>query len=102
MSGFKRKELQDRFDEIYALYPKKMGKSQGMRSASAQIKTMKDMDQLHLAVMNYTAHVIREETEKQYILYFSTFMHQWKDWLEPDIGSVMTVKVNLDGLGFKK
>jgi hypothetical protein len=96
-----RKEHQERLAAIYEKYPRKMGKSAGWKTAIAQCKTMGDLDQLELAISHYCAYVKREGTERQYILYFSTFMHQWRDWLDSDTGSVIEEKLDLSDLGFE-
>lgn len=90
--------------DIYTLYPRKMGKTPGYKTAHAQCKTLEDLSLLEFAVKNYLAHLKREETEKDYILYFSTFMHQWRDWIEDDVGSVLDIKgrADLTGIEFDK
>lgn len=96
-----RKAIHDKILETYALYPRKMGKSAGVSKAIRQCKTYDDAILLGRAVVRYIMHITQESTEKQYILYFSTFMNQWRDWLEPETGSVIQTKVDLNGLGFK-
>lgn len=100
MAGHK-KEHQDRLKGIYEKYPRKMGKSAGWKTAIAQCKNMDDLDQLETAISNYCSYITRERTERQYILYFSTFMHQWRDWLDPDIGSVAEAGLDLSDMGFE-
>jgi hypothetical protein len=70
------------FDFVYNLYPKKLGKSQGLKTFNRTIKTTTDYDRLVLAVQNYAAHVDAEKTEPKFIKHFSTFMNQWSDWIE--------------------
>jgi hypothetical protein len=72
-------------EEIYKLYPKKLGKSPGMKKARRVIKTVFDVDDLRMAVENYKKYLARENTPPQYIMYFSTFMNQWEDWIELDL-----------------
>jgi hypothetical protein len=81
---------------IYALYPKKMGKSQGFKTMIAQCKTMNDMIALEKAVMNYRDYIVRECVQPQYILYFKTFMNQWKDWLDENHGHTEEKTMLLD------
>lgn len=96
-----RQIIHNKILEVYAIYPKKMGKSAGVTKALLQCKTLNDATLLQKAVARYILHLMSEGTEKQYIMYFSTFMNQWKDWLDPDTGSVATPQADLKGLGFK-
>ena len=64
-------------------YPRKMGKNDGIKSGLRQIKTLADYADLKTAILNYRHYLAREKKEAQYVLYFSTFMNQWKDWLDP-------------------
>lgn len=95
------KQTLGKLEVIYSLYPRKMGKSQGFKSALAQCKKPGDLELLEKAVTNYMAYLIKEGTEKQYVLYFSTFMNQWRDWLEKDTGTVTEVKLDLSGIKFE-
>ncbi len=67
-------------------YPRKLGKADGIKTALRQIKTEEDLIDLRLAIKNYRDYLIKEKKEAQYILYFSTFMNKWKDWLDPNHG----------------
>lgn len=98
-----KQRIHDRLISIYSMYPRKMGKSAGLKKAQSQFKTMEDLAKLEKAVSRYIKHLIKEGTEKQYILYFSTFMSQWEDWLEEDAGTVIKLrkKRDLSGLGFE-
>lgn len=98
-----KKGIHDRVLAIYAEYPRKMGKSAGLKKALVHCKSIEDTVLLRVAVKNYIAHLEREGTEPQYYLYFSTFMTQWRDWLEADIGSVAKLgRPDLSGMGFEK
>lgn len=71
----------DNLESIYSLYPRKMGKSRGM-------KTLKKLKQdsykdLRAAVINYRNYVIQQELEPKYIKLWSTFANEWEDWIEP-------------------
>lgn len=101
MVGSKKDNLQ-RVEQIYAKYPKKMGKSRGFKTALSQCKNTEDFDLLDKAVLNYVDFLYREGTERKFILYFSTFMSQWRDWLEIDIGSTTVNKLDLSDAGFEE
>ncbi len=69
------------FEILYKMYPRKEGKSAGFKKCE-KIKTQKEYDLLKRAIEIYSAKVIREKTEIQFIKQFSTFMTSWRDWLE--------------------
>lgn len=77
------------FDSLYQKYPKREGKQKGLATCKAQIRTPEDFEALSLAIDRYTAHCRREATDSKYIKHFSTFMNCWRDWLEPDAGTVV-------------
>ena len=70
------------FDQIYADYPRKMGKTAGLKKARAQVKTLSAWADLRVAVSNFRRYHELRGTEPQYIPYFSTFMTSWRDWIE--------------------
>src|SRR5690606_25847979 len=65
-------------DPIYALYPRKVGKTRGY--ALAKKLSREELDDLRRAVSNYRS--ATEKTESRFIKHFSTFMGEWRDWLE--------------------
>lgn len=84
--------IRELLEECYRLYPRKLGKSQGMRSALKTIRSSKDVEDLKKAILKYRAHIERENTLPQYVMYFGTFMNQWTDWLEDDVGVTEALK----------
>lgn len=76
------------FDSIYAKYPRKQGKSLGMKKCKAQIKTAVRFDLLNKALGNFASYHRRMGTEPQFLPHFSTFMTSWEDWLAQDAGTV--------------
>lgn len=100
MAETKKKSVHQRVEEIYALYPKKMGKSAGFRKAVVKCKTEVELARLEQAVANYIVHIIKNGTEPRFILYFSTFMNDWEDWLDPETGTVAKSDVDLSGIKF--
>lgn len=99
-SDLMKKSIHDRVEEIYALYPRKRGRSKGFRVALTQCKSEELLQSLELAIKNYKDHLIKEGTEARYILHFSTFMGQWKDWVCPEEDISLTQGPNLDGIHF--
>ena len=75
------------FQEIYALYPLKEGKSRGLKMCEQQIRTQKDFDDLKRAVVRYRDRV----AGTKYIKHFSTFMGSWRDCLDDDFGTMAEV-----------
>lgn len=95
-----KKMLSKGLEQAYLNYPRKLGKGQGMKIALRQIKTKEDLDQLTLAIENFKRFIATESREKRYIPYFSTFMNNWRDWLEEDVGTVKEERPDLSGMGF--
>ncbi len=80
-------EVPKDFEDIYSVYPKKEGKSDGLKICKREIKTLLDLDLLRSAVARYRKHCEDSKIEKKFIKHFSTFMNQWRDWLDPDVGT---------------
>lgn len=76
----------ENFDAIYQRYPRKVGKSSGLKKFISQIKTKKDFDKISIALENFLNHHKRIGTAAQFIPHFSTFMNNWQDCLDPDYG----------------
>jgi hypothetical protein len=79
--------LQMALEDAYKGYPRKLGKSPGMKFARANIRTLEKAEQLKNAIWNYRKHLEREKTESKFIMHFSTFMRQWSDWLDENHGA---------------
>ena len=69
------------FEEIYRLYPRKMGKKRGMQRCKTQITSQKKYDQLRKAVLNYSEYIAVQNKSDEYTKLFSTFMGEWEDWI---------------------
>lgn len=72
---------------IYKSYPLKKGKHKGFEKAKREIVSAKELEELEFAVNAYKADVERNKTKPEYIKHFSTFMSEWRDWLDPETGS---------------
>lgn len=70
------------FDAIYKKYPRKLGKSEGLRKCKVQIKSQKDYENLKKAVDNYARYCIEKIENEKFIKHFSSFMSVWRDWIE--------------------
>lgn len=75
---------------IYKSYPLKKGKHKGFEKARREITSARELDDLRFAVNAYKADVERNKTKPEYIKHFSTFMSEWKDWLDPETGSAIS------------
>lgn len=89
-----------RFDleKLYQTYPKKRGKTPGLKRLTKEIKNEDDYLKLEKAILNYSRCV--KDTQLQYILHFSTFTSQWRDWIEPPAQkfSINVKPISLDEL----
>lgn len=78
------------FEALYRKYPRKEGKSAGLKQCAKQIKTQEDYDALSLAVDRYAEHCRKTQ---QIVLFFGSFLgsertaHPWRDWTEPETGT---------------
>lgn len=85
----KKKEKQNfDFSEIYAKYPRKQGKTAGLKACRKQILSDEQFAKLSLAVDRFNKHHKAQGTDKKYIPLFSTFMSSWEDCLDADYGAV--------------
>lgn len=70
------------FDEVYFQYPRKLGKAEGLKRLTKEIKTEEDFEKLKSAVQSFAKHHKKIKTEEKFIPYFSTWTSSWRDWLE--------------------
>lgn len=70
-------------EEIYKFYPRKEGKTAGMRILARDIKDRKDYEALKVAVENYTCLCRKNKTERKFIKLFGTFAGCWRDYIQP-------------------
>lgn len=74
------------FLDLYALYPRKIGKNEGLKKLRTIIKSTEDVERFRSAIGRYIEHCVAERIQPGYIKHFSTFVNHWTDWLEPDAG----------------
>jgi hypothetical protein len=79
-----RGDYPEDFQEIYNLYPRKEGKSDGFVVYQRAIKTDEDRENLKTAIERYAK--AKAGTEIQYLRGFDRFMRTWTDWLDPNAG----------------
>lgn len=87
----KPEKLKFDFEKLYAKYPRKMGKTNGIKKCKRLIKTQTDFELLEKAIDNYNREIVCAQTETRFIKHFSTFLSSWKDYLEVDIGSIQKI-----------
>lgn len=66
-------------ESVYQDYPRKEGKSRGLRICKREVRTPSDLDHLRAAVRNYASSVATQDT--QFIKRFDSFMGEWQDWI---------------------
>ena len=87
---------------MYKTYPRKEGKTRGIKICLREIKTPADFQALQIAVSRYTQHVRKQATEPRFIKIFSTFMGEWRDWVEPDIGGMSVEESTPEAIRIEK
>lgn len=66
-------------------YPRKEGKTPGLKKLVKDLKSDKDVQDFELAVKNYSAKV--RGNDKKFIKTFKTFVSEWRDWVDLEISS---------------
>ncbi len=67
------------FEQIWALYPKPVGKKDALRHYNATVKTPQDVLDIKIALENYKE---SQEVQKGFIKNGSTWFNQWRDWFK--------------------
>jgi len=83
------------FESLYQKYPRKLGKSAGLRKAKSEIRSHEDFDLLSKALDRFCTHHKERKTEPEYLPYFSTFITSWRDWLDPATGSAISQRQSI-------
>jgi hypothetical protein len=78
--------------EIYNRYPRKQGKTVGFKRLRNALKSPQDVADFGVAVDRYRSHCESQQTDKKFIKLFSTFVSEWRDWLDPETGTTSGVK----------
>lgn len=84
--GAKFKISKAQLDDLYSGYPRKEGKSRGYSKLAADLQSIEDVELCHMAIKNYVANLKKKGTEADFVKLFSTFAHEWRDWVEPGAG----------------
>lgn len=75
-------------ESLYRRFPRKQGKSYGLKHLKTMIKGPAVFVEVSTSLDNYLAHLKREKTEPEFIMHFSTWVNEWRDWLDPAAGTV--------------
>lgn len=87
------KVLEEEFDALWMLYPRKAGKADALRHYKAARKNGTAYEEVEQGILRYTRHIEDEHTDPQYIAMGSTWFngHRWEDQYprgEPKVGSL--------------
>lgn len=74
-------------DSVYEIYPRKIGKTKGVQKLRNQLKNENDLDLFRTAVLNYKKFIEKNKTESKFIKHFSTFVGEWRDWIDSSIAN---------------
>jgi hypothetical protein len=77
------------FKKFWSAVPNKTGKSKAKKVWDREIKAGTSPDEMFQSLANFIAHHKRNGTDAQFIPHGSTFMNQWRDWLDEDAGKVV-------------
>lgn len=71
---------QNKFDLecLYFLYPRKIGKKEGLKKLRQLIKTQADFDNVKTAINNYSNYC--KSKDPRYIKHFDSFLSVWEDY----------------------
>jgi hypothetical protein len=69
------------FEEIWAQYPKRVGKKEALRHFNASVKTEQDWKDIQTALKNYLEYLKRKQETEEFIQYGSTWFNNWRDWV---------------------
>jgi hypothetical protein len=67
------------FEEIWALYPKRIGRKQAEKYFNASVKTQQDFEDIKQAIANYQK---TKEFKEGFIKHGSTFFNNWRDYVQ--------------------
>lgn len=77
MSAFEI-ERRDFFEELWKVYPRKIGKEDALRHYLKSVKTDHDIDRINIALSIYLEEV--KDTDQKYIKHGSAWFNKWQDW----------------------
>lgn len=72
------KGMEFNFEDIWSLYPRRVGKKHALRHFKASVKNEKDLDDIRTALNNYLA---SERVYNGFIKNGDTWFNNWRDWV---------------------
>lgn len=72
------KEIQGFFDDLWEVYPRKIGKEDARRHYLKTVKTYEDTNRINAAMGAYLAEV--KDRDPKYIKHGSAWFNKWQDW----------------------
>jgi hypothetical protein len=66
------------FDQLWNVYPRKIGKPEALKHYLKTVKTDDDINRINLALANYLDNV--KDTEMKYIKHGSAWFNTWQNW----------------------
>lgn len=74
-------------EDLYTIYPRKIGRKAGLAKLKKDIKSSQDYANFGEAVENYKDYIARTRTDAKFVKHFSTFVNNWQDWIDPETGT---------------
>ena len=83
----KESQLENDFEELWKLYPRKAGKAKAFKAYKSAIKQGATNEQIKQGILNYIQWIKEHKTQAEYIKHGSTFFNErcWNDELGSDI-----------------
>ncbi len=83
----KESQLENDFEELWKLYPRKAGKAKAFKAYKSAIKQGATNEQIRQGILNYIQWIKEHKTQPEYIKHGSTFFNErcWNDELGTDI-----------------
>lgn len=83
----KESQLENDFEELWKLYPRKAGKAKAFKAYKSAIKQGATNEQIKQGILNYIQWIKDHKTQAEYIKHGSTFFNErcWNDELGSDI-----------------
>lgn len=72
------------FEQVYASYPRKLGKQTGISWLKKNVRSEASYQELLLAAVNYKNYCQSEGLEERFIKHFSSWVRTYRDWVKVD------------------
>lgn len=70
------------FEDIYEIYPRKIGKASGIKWLEKHIRTKTKFEAVLKAAQQYRDWVKKNGIDEQYVKHFSTWVKTYADWVD--------------------